>query len=56
MTQSFVKKKKSKMYIYIYVYMYMYVYIYIYKILTAIWLTHGQLWAIIEGTASLIRC
>ena len=24
--------------------------------LTAIWLPHCQLWAIIEGTASLIRC
>ena len=24
--------------------------------LTAIWLPHGQLWAIIEGTASLTRC
>ena len=23
---------------------------------TAIWLPHGQLWAIIEGTASLTRC
>ena len=22
---------------------------------TAIWVSHGQLWAIIEGTASLIR-
>ena len=24
--------------------------------LTAIWLLHGQLWVIIEGTASLTRC
>ena len=24
--------------------------------LTAIWLTHGQLWAILRGTASLTRC
>ena len=24
--------------------------------LTAIWLTHGQLWAILKGTASLTRC
>ena len=24
--------------------------------LTAIWLSHGQLWAILEGTASLTRC
>ena len=24
--------------------------------LTTIWLAHGQLWAIIEGTASLTRC
>ena len=24
--------------------------------LTAIWLPHGQLWAIIEGTASLTQC
>ena len=23
---------------------------------TAIWLSHGQLWAILEGTASLTRC
>ena len=23
---------------------------------TAIWLPHGQLWAILKGTASLIRC
>ena len=27
-----------------------------YFFLTAIWLPHGQLWAIIEGTASLTRC
>ena len=25
-------------------------------LLTAIWLPHGQLWAIIEATASLTRC
>ena len=25
-------------------------------LLTAIWLTHGQLWAILKGTASLTRC
>ena len=31
------------------------IYIYIY-ILTAIWLPHGQIWAIIEGTASLTQC
>ena len=24
--------------------------------LTAVWLPHGQLWAIIEGTASLTQC
>ena len=24
--------------------------------LPAIWLPHGQFWAILEGTASLIRC
>ena len=24
--------------------------------LTAIWLSHGQLWAILEGTASLTQC
>ena len=24
--------------------------------LTAIWLSHGQLWVILEGTASLTRC
>ena len=24
--------------------------------LTAIWLTHGQIWAILKGTASLTRC
>ena len=25
-------------------------------ILTAIWLPHGQLWAILKGAASLTRC
>ena len=38
------------------VYIYMavvYIYIYIYS---AIWLFHGQLWAIIKGTVSLSQC
>ena len=29
---------------------------YIWRKWTVIWLPHGQLWAIIEGTASLSRC
>ena len=29
---------------------------YFFFFLTAIWLSHGQLWAIFEGTASLTRC
>ena len=28
----------------------------IYFFLTAIWLSHSQLWAILQGTASLTRC
>ena len=30
--------------------------IFFFFFLTAIWLTHGQLWAILKGTASLTRC
>ena len=30
--------------------------IFYFLFLTAIWLSHSQLWAIFEGTASLTRC
>ena len=32
------------------------IYLSIFLFLTGVWLSHGQLWAILKGTASLIRC
>ena len=32
------------------------VFFFVVVVLTAIWLPHGQLWAIIKGAASLTRC
>ena len=40
----------------LYIYIYIYIYIFIFNCYLAIWLPHGQPYAIIGGIAPLTRC